>query len=166
MEKFRFGLAGEKLYSFTWRELADWYVEVSKIQNNKNTYELLADVYKLLLKLLHPFTPFVTEKIWEYFKPNNLLIITKWPEIDDKKIDIKSEQDFELIKELIIGIRSWRKENKKEPKEVLKIKIVGAEELVKQQKEIINKLAKVELESLKKLSSKDFEIKNLSIKVG
>jgi valyl-tRNA synthetase len=166
LEKFRFGLAAEKLYTFSWHELADWYVEIAKIQNDQNTYSILNSVYLRLLKLLHPFTPFVTEKIWEYFDSHTLLMTEKWPDVNDKKIDMQAEQNFALIQQLITALRAWRKENKIQPKEVIKIKIAGADKLVVQQKEIISKLAKVELESVKKLVDKDFEVGNLRIKLG
>ncbi|OGG87395.1 valine--tRNA ligase [Candidatus Kuenenbacteria bacterium RIFCSPHIGHO2_02_FULL_39_13] len=171
LENFRFGLAGEKLYDFTWHELADWYVEIAKIppyggsaEVGQNSYKILIFIYKTLLKLVHPFAPFVTEKIWEYFGNGDLLIIEKWPQTDEKKITGQAEQDFELIKELITAIRSWRKENKKEPKEILKIQIAAPDKLVGSQKEIIDKLAKVDLEIVEKLVDKDLEIGNLKIK--
>lgn len=166
LDRFKFGLAGEKLYSFTWRELADWYVEIAKVQNDDNSHKLLVEVYKELLKLLHPFTPFVTEKIWEYIGGDKLLMVEKWPEVDDKKINSQVEQDFVLIKELITVIRSWRKENKREPKEIIKIQIAGADKLIGEQKEIINKLARVETESVKELADKDFEVENLRVRAG
>jgi len=165
LEKFRFGLAGEKLYDFTWHTLADWYVEIAKTQSNNNTYSLLIDIYKTLLKLLHPFTPFVTEKIWEYLENDNLLITTKWPIINKTENNTQAEQDFELIQELITAIRSWKKENKIEPKEILKIQIAGSNKLINSQQTIINHLAKVELTTAEALADKDFEVRELKIKI-
>ena len=54
--------AGQALYDFVWHELADWYVEIQKIQPNT---ALLIETYETVLKLLHPFAPFVTEALWE-----------------------------------------------------------------------------------------------------
>jgi len=166
LENFRFGLAGEKLYGFTWHEFADWYVEIAKIQNNKNTYLLITNYYLLLLKLLHPFAPFVTEKIWEYFGSGDLLIIEKWPEADEKKITDQAEQNFKLIKELISAIRSWRKEKAVQPKEIIKIKVAGREELIKNRKEVINRLGRVETEEVKNIDKGDLEIGGVKIKFG
>ncbi len=166
LKKFRFGMAGDKLYEFTWHELADWYVEITKIQSNNNTYSILVDVYKTLLKLLHPFTPFVTEKIWEYFGDDKLLMITKWPTTEEQKINSQAEQDLNLIQELITAIRSWKKENKIEAKEILSIQITGANKLIREQKEIVDHLAKVNLTSVDSLTDKDFEVENLKIKIN
>jgi valyl-tRNA synthetase len=161
IDKYRFGMAGEKLYDFTWHELADWYVEVAKVQED---FKILIYVYKNLLKMLHPFTPFVTEKIWEYVGSGELLIVEKWPGANDKMIDSQSEQDFELVKELVTAIRSWRKENKKEPKEVLKIQMATTDKMIGAQAEVINRLVKVRMEVVDKLVSHDLEVGSLRIK--
>lgn len=190
LENFQFSLAGERLYNFTWHELADWYVEIAKIQNNQNTQSLITNYYLLLLKLLHPFTPFVTEKIWEYFQPkadpplaegpDKMLMIEKWPLCDRSQINQQAEQDFGFIQELITSIRSWRKSTQdKEPpaqggsasggKEILKIQIgagLSDGKLVEEQRQIIEKLARVELEVVERLSEdKDFEVGNVAVKV-
>lgn len=166
LNKFRFGLAGEKLYNFTWHELADWYVEIAKVQNNQNTYNLLIKVYQDLLKLLHPFTPFVTEKIWEYFGNHNLLIIESWPQADEEKINPQVEQDFELIQKLITAMRAWRKDSHFGNKEIIKAQIAGAPELIQTQKDIINKLAGVESQIVAEVVDKNLSVGNLVIKIG
>ncbi len=164
LERFRFGLAGEKLYDFTWHELADWYVEIAKIQHNQNTYNLLVAIYKTLLKLLHPFTPFVTEKIWEYFGDGGLLIVQPWPTADESKIDLSAEQDFTLVQKLITAIRARRKDKKIEPKEIINIQIAGAEDLLKPQEEVISKLSRVAITFKRQLADYDFVVENLQIK--
>ncbi|MBN2094035.1 MAG: valine--tRNA ligase [Candidatus Zambryskibacteria bacterium] len=87
MENFRFHLAAEKLYHYTWHTFADIIVEESKTElksENKNTENfrnMLGFLLKEQLKLLHPFMPFITEKIWlELPNTNNLLLIEKWPD--------------------------------------------------------------------------------------
>ncbi|MFH1890726.1 MAG: class I tRNA ligase family protein [Candidatus Kuenenbacteria bacterium] len=165
LENYRFSLAGEKLYNFTWHELADWYVEIAKIQDDKNTYNLLKYVYITLLKLLHPFTPFVTEKIYEYFDGNKMLVTEKWPDVNDEKINAQIEQNFGLIQELVTAIRSWRKENKIGTKETIQLQIAGAEELIEDQMPVMRHLAKAEIEMVEALVEKDFEVENLKIKV-
>ncbi len=165
LDNFRFGLAGEKLYNFTWHELADWYVEIAKIQNNQNTYNLLLKVYQELLKLLHPFTPFVTEKIWAYFGSQNLLIIENWPKAEDNKIDVQAEQDFALIKKIIVALRAWRKDKKIKPQEIINLQVAGAHELIRAQQKIIHKLAKVNLTLTDKIIDKDLTVENLQFKL-
>ncbi len=165
MEKYRFGLSAEKIYNFTWSELADWYVEIVKIQNDKNSYLLLLEVYTALLKLLHPFTPFVTEKIWEFMGDGRLLMVQNWPDIQKNKIDVKTEQDFALLQNLITAIRAKRKENKVEPKKIIDIQIAGAEDLIDQNKNIINHLTKVNLNLTPSLAEFNFKVANLKIKI-
>jgi len=85
LEKFRLHEAAQEIYQFTWYELADKYIEVSKKQladeNLKaSTLNTLHNTLITTLKLLHPFMPFVTEEIWSKLEQKNLLIIAKWPE--------------------------------------------------------------------------------------
>jgi len=164
LESFRFSLAGEKLYNFTWHELADWYVEIAKFQNNTNSYNLLFNIYNLLLKLLHPFTPFVTEAIWRFFNPTTMLMIEKWPQSDANYINTQAEQDFGLIQELVTSIRSWRKDKGLFPKDVVKLQIAGASDILQSQKLLIEYLAKIKFELLPDLANSDFTIENLKIK--
>ncbi|MFA5954005.1 MAG: valine--tRNA ligase [Patescibacteria group bacterium] len=80
---YRFSSAGEELYEFTWHELADWYVEIAKIEGGKDA--ILRSILKELLALWHPFTPFVTEHIWRHLGERELLITNAWPNIPTKK---------------------------------------------------------------------------------
>lgn len=89
MEKYRFHLAGEKLYHYFWHEFADKIIEEAKPQINSESQEdkksaqyALIEILKTSLKLLHPFMPFITEEIWSMLpvENKNLLIIEKWPE--------------------------------------------------------------------------------------
>ena len=69
-EKYEYSLAGEKLRDFTWNEFADWYIEIAKIQNqnqNGSSDSVLLYVLQSILKLWHPFMPFVTEEIYKQF---------------------------------------------------------------------------------------------------
>ncbi len=88
MEAFRFYMAGEKIYAYTWSKFADVIIEESKpiILNGTREEKLSRQQFLLhtlekILKILHPFMPFVTEEIWESIKTENknLLIVSKWP---------------------------------------------------------------------------------------
>src|SRR3989344_1375969 len=77
--RYDFSLASEKLRDFTWNDFADWYLEIAKTEEDKK--EMLQYVLINLLKLWHPFIPFVTEEIWhEIFEGTKLLMVEKWPE--------------------------------------------------------------------------------------
>ena len=85
MENFKFHTAIEKIYHYFWHTFADKIIETSKekIKSGDNVIGLSAawtilEVLKVSLKLLHPFMPFITEKIWSYLKPGSLLIIEEW----------------------------------------------------------------------------------------
>lgn len=170
LEKFNFSYAGESLRDFTWGDLADWYLEVAKVEGNK--MELLNYLLNTVLKLWHPFMPFVTEEIWrEIYGREQMLLVQKWPVMhgvtvinaDEKEMNlwgrikdvfqtrdnpetIERATDFELIKNVITGIRSIRAENKIEPIKKLSA-IIGAgdrEELLQQNLGIIKSLARLE----------------------
>jgi valyl-tRNA synthetase len=79
MENYRFYLAAEKLYHYTWHTFADIIIEESK--TNDDTKKILLPLFKEQLKLLHPFMPFITEKIWSMLPDSkNLLMVEKWPQ--------------------------------------------------------------------------------------
>lgn len=121
IETYQFSEAGEALYDFTWHELADWYLEVSKIEGGKN--EMLSYLISQLLKLWHPFTPFVTEVLWrESFGPKaGLLMIAPWPQILPP-INKQAEDDFsrKVIK-VVSELRNIRMQLKLSDKEELKV---------------------------------------------
>ena len=76
IEQFKFSLAGEQLYEFTWSKLADVYLETAKVEGNKQ--KVLLELLEKLLVLWHPFCPFVTEVIWKQFK-NSSIMGADWP---------------------------------------------------------------------------------------
>lgn len=84
LENFRFNEAAQEVYQFVWHELADKYIEASKSQMKdpalaENTKNLLLHCLEQSLKLLHPFTPFITEHIWGMVKQGSLLATEQWP---------------------------------------------------------------------------------------
>jgi valyl-tRNA synthetase len=85
MENYRFYLAAEKIYHYTWHTFADIILEQSKIKlkdetKAESTRNMLGWLLRQQLKILHPFMPFITEKIWSFIpKKDNLLIVESWP---------------------------------------------------------------------------------------
>ncbi|MFA5813932.1 MAG: class I tRNA ligase family protein, partial [Patescibacteria group bacterium] len=149
IEEFRFSMAGEKLRDFTWGELADWYLEIVKVEGEKS--EILSYILNTLLKLWHPFMPFVTETIWQNrlqvtgYRLQDHLMVEKWPEIIKIKDDKKVITDFEIIKNIITGIRSLRADYKIDPAKKLNAAISAGNkvELLKENKEVIMGLARL-----------------------
>ena len=106
IRKYELGRASREIYEFAWHEFADWYIEISKVQMKKEqlkeqTINVLYYVLENLLKLLHPFAPFVTEKIWQdIFKEKEpYLFIARWPKPIKKYVNNKAEKEFLKIKQ-------------------------------------------------------------------
>ncbi|MBI5466617.1 MAG: valine--tRNA ligase, partial [Candidatus Kerfeldbacteria bacterium] len=76
LDSLDFSTAGQSLYDFLWHDLADWYIEASKVEKNIG---LLYRVLEQYLVLLHPFMPFITERLWSQLSPDALLMVSAWP---------------------------------------------------------------------------------------
>ena len=108
MEKFELGIAAQKIYDFIWDEFCDWYIEFSKISGKK---EVLLWVMINSLKLLHPFMPFVTEKIWlSFVNSEKSIMISEYPISSESLIDENSEKSVTILMSVIKSIRNLRKE--------------------------------------------------------
>jgi valyl-tRNA synthetase len=143
LDEYNFSAAGELLREFMWNDFADWYLEIAKVEGNKG--EILSAVLSDLLKLWHPFMPFVTEAIWSSFERPEMasLIVAEWPKADKNLIDKKAEKEFVFLQEVIVKIRNLRAEQKVEPGKKVDVSIKNSEGLV-EASEIIRVLAKVE----------------------
>jgi valyl-tRNA synthetase len=151
LENYHFSQAGEKLRDFSWNDLADWYLEIAKKEKNKEKDSVLSHVILNLLKLWHPFMPFVTEALWQEIgvpvEKTNLLIASRWPDIGGGAwINEQVEKDFEIIRNVIISIRSLRAEKNIEPKKKLALYIKSGEHdaLLKENEHVILHLANLE----------------------
>ena len=124
ISEFRLDLASQTLYDFIWNEYCDWYLELSKpvLSDENNSPELLTGtrhtlvrVLEAILRLSHPFIPFITEEIWQRIAPlagkEGATIMTQaYPEADSSKIDAEALGDIEWLKGVIVGIRNIRGE--------------------------------------------------------
>lgn len=101
LENYRFAEAGETVYHAIWDNVADWYVESSKTEEN---LDMLAWVLDTSLKIAHPFAPFVTETIWQSLNwHNDLLIAAAWPEAIE--FDDIAAGEFERLQKLVAEAR-------------------------------------------------------------
>jgi valyl-tRNA synthetase len=82
LEKYNFNYAAEALYEFIWHEFADNYIEDVKNRINPESYLILNTLYLILLKLLHPFMPFVTEEIYQRLGFGKSIMIDNWPQYE------------------------------------------------------------------------------------
>jgi valyl-tRNA synthetase len=148
-QNFQYGQAGHEIYEFIWSDFADWYVEIAKeqlkrVETRNSTVMMLATVFDSCLRLLHPFTPFVTEEIWGHLHSalrespiSNLckdwpqaLITAKFPEpTEEESWEAKSIEDFELfIQDVVRGIRNFRAEKNIPPSKRLPAIFVSKEQ--------------------------------------
>jgi valyl-tRNA synthetase len=147
MSDYKFSLAGENLKDFTWNDLADWYLEAKKFEKDENNNKILIFILKNILKLWHPFIPFITEVIWEHLGEEKLIMVSSWPEI---KIDNyqKEEEDFEFIREIITSVRNARAENKIEPSKKISAFIISPKANIIESNEHLIKNLKTGIEEL------------------
>jgi valyl-tRNA synthetase len=134
---YQYGEAGRQIYDFFWGEFADWYLEVAKLQvaeggaRAKKTAQTLVKLLDTLLRLLHPFTPFITEELWGHLKAaaidhspemnpeegwEEALIIAKWPEPHPfEGWEEDAIANFNLVMDVIRAIRNLRAEKQVKP---------------------------------------------------
>ena len=133
MDKYEFGEAAKALYGFVWDDFASWYVEISKVdlasddeENKLMTKNVLVYVLKSIVKLLHPFIPFITEEIYQALPHEEKSItISSWPKVLPQFNDDNVIESFEDMKEIITSIRNERAKANKSPKEPLCISILA-----------------------------------------
>ncbi len=170
---YQYGEAGRQIYDFFWSEFADWYLEIAKIQLEEggdrafNTERLLVRVLDTCLRLLHPYTPFVTEELWDHLKEaameksdllapeggwEEALIIAHWPVAETESAsDKQAAADMTLVQDVIRAVRNVRTENKVTPgKKIEGIISAGDKKaLFEEQRRIISQLAFLDDSALK-----------------
>lgn len=142
LEDHNFSMASNALYDFTWTDFADWYIEIAKIEKDKDG--ILLYILQTLLKLWHPFIPFITETLWKNID-SKLLMVSSWPKANKTKSE--SLIEFGKIQEIIIAIRNIKNENKIDLKTIINCHLESDKytKLIKEQFAIIENLAKVKL---------------------
>lgn len=133
MDKFELGIAVSKLYDFIWEEFCDWYIEMVKprLYNEEDPTKeaalwTLKTVLIQSLKLLHPYMPFITEEIFMTIQEDEeSIMISKWPEFKDEWSFETEENEIEVIKEAVRGIRNVRSEMNVPPSKKAKVFVVS-----------------------------------------
>jgi valyl-tRNA synthetase len=174
-QNYQFGEAGRQIYDFFWSEFADWYVEIAKLQlaasgeTARNTIQNLVQVLDTCLRLLHPFTPFVTEEIWgtlkravqesaPWIKPRvspsisettweEALIVAGWPEAGlESDWEKQAEADFSLVMDIVRAIRNLRAEKNVEPARRIPARLAAGDRyfLLQGQSTILSSLARLD----------------------
>lgn len=131
MDKYEFGEAARTIYSFVWDDFASWYVELSKVdlqsydpEEQQMTKNVLVYVLRNVVKLLHPFIPFITEEIYQALPhEEESITISTWPKANKEFDDNVANEALEDITEIITAIRNERNKANKAPKDPLDILI-------------------------------------------
>ena len=112
MEKYEYHNVGNELYSFIWEDFCDWYIELSKANMNDTTKSVLLKVLTSILKMLHPFMPYVTEEIYQMLpiKDAKSIMISKYPVVEDYNYTSELET-IDKVLEDIVSIRNLKQSN-------------------------------------------------------
>eukprot|EP00607_Mallomonas_marina_P011054 CAMPEP_0182423794 /NCGR_PEP_ID=MMETSP1167-20130531/9869_1 /TAXON_ID=2988 /ORGANISM="Mallomonas Sp, Strain CCMP3275" /LENGTH=935 /DNA_ID=CAMNT_0024603069 /DNA_START=286 /DNA_END=3093 /DNA_ORIENTATION=+ len=161
IEKYDFGEAGRQAYEFLWNDLADWYIEASKVHLRESTPEEAAQTRRVLayvwdrgLRMLHPFMPFITEALWQQLASGNpsaasSIMISDWPVLEGIELEKDEDADrvFSSMQNLIRAIRNARAEYNVEAGKKISAAIIAtgviAEELMRE-KSVVATLARVD----------------------
>lgn len=162
LDAFRFDLAAQTLYEFIWDEYCAWYLELVKpvlwdenapLERQRGTRRTLVRVLEVILRLAHPFMPFITEEIWQRIKAQagvqgETLMLQPWPVANESRLDAAAEGDIEWVKQLMLGVRQIRGEMKISMAKRIDIIVAnaGAEDLrrLADFEPLLSKLAKLE----------------------
>ena len=112
MEKYEYHNVGNELYNFIWEDFCDWYIELSKANMNDTTKSVLLKVLTSILKMLHPFMPYVTEEIYQMLpiKDAKSIMISKYPVVEDYNYTSELET-IDKVLEDIVSIRNLKQSN-------------------------------------------------------
>jgi valyl-tRNA synthetase len=138
LEQYRFDRAADALYHFVWHEFCDWYIEFVKPDlaparegaagpdpaRVAAARTVLLEVLDTLLRLLHPFMPFLTEELWQKIPhEGEYLASAPWPKADGARLDVRAERDIEILQDLVVKVRNLRAESNIDPSRRIEVRI-------------------------------------------
>lgn len=140
---YNFSQAAELLRDFTWNDFADWYLEIAKVEKKKD--DILIYILNNLLRLWHPFIPFVTETIWQAMGERSSIMISSWPKVEASRVDQEFETAFSVMPEAVTKIRNVRSEYRIDPakKIPLLLNLKAKDTMLADNLEIIKALARL-----------------------
>jgi len=140
LENYKFYEAADKIYHFIWHEFCDWYIELVKPslkEGNKTSEAVLVDTLDQILRLLHPFMPFITEEIWQHLPSSGeSLAVASFPRAEQDLKDEEAESEMRFLQDAIIGVRTIRAENRIPPRQKINLWVIVNKE---EEKQIIRK---------------------------
>ncbi|MCD1148001.1 valine--tRNA ligase [Peptoniphilus sp. KCTC 25270] len=138
LDKYDIGLAADAIQDFIWEDYCDWYIELVKprlygddTKDREVVFGVLIEVLETILKLLHPFMPYITEEIWNYL-PNrqSALIVSQWPKSD--AVYEKEKKEIEYIQKAVKGLRNAKAEMEIEPHRKSKLIVLTEDEEIEE----------------------------------
>ncbi|MBP2153951.1 valine--tRNA ligase [Erwinia rhapontici] len=138
LDSYRFDIAANILYEFTWNQFCDWYLELAKPVMNggseaqlRGTRNTLVTVLEALLRLAHPIIPFITETIWQQVKvlkniSDDTIMLQPMPAFSESRVDVAAMTDTEWMKQAIVAVRNIRNEMNISPSKPLDVLLRGA----------------------------------------
>jgi valyl-tRNA synthetase len=131
LDRFEVNAASKIIYSYVWNDFCDWYVELSKNRLYNGTEEVKSAVltraislFEDVLKLVHPFMPFITEEIWHLLderKNGTSISVSKFPVFDEHAIDNAAEHEIQFVQEVVTAIRNIRGEMNISPAKLINV---------------------------------------------
>jgi len=122
-DRYEFGVAADTLLDFVWYQFCDWYIEASKIPSPTRA-RVLSYGYNVLMRLLHPIAPFVTEEIWQALPHDGRTIVTAmWPDPEEIAVDVAAAARYETLRGVVGKVRDLRAELALAPREKLTIDV-------------------------------------------
>lgn len=112
MDNYEFNVVGSELYSFIWDDFCDWYIELSKINMNNTTKSVLCHILTEILKMLHPFMPYVTEEIYQMLpiKDSETIMLSPYP-VFKEELTFPESIELDNIIEFIVKVRNIKQEH-------------------------------------------------------
>ncbi|MFQ1050362.1 valine--tRNA ligase [Avibacterium paragallinarum] len=176
--QYRFDLAANAIYEFTWDQFCDWYLELTKPvfaqgseAQKRGASRTLVNVLEKLLRLAHPIIPFITEEIWQKVKgfagvSGDTIMLQPYPQCEPSQIDEQAEQQINWLKEIIIAVRNIRAECNIAPSKELELllrNLTSAEKTVlENNRTLLQAMAKLErVEVLEAGSEAPFSVTKL-----
>ena len=159
LDVYRFDLAARAFYELVWDEYCDWYVELAKVQLGsddpavqRGTRRTLVRVLETILRLGHPFIPFITEELWQMVAPlagkirdgaETSISLQPYPKADLSRVDDQADADIALVKAIVDGSRTLRSEMSLSPKERVPLIVAGDASFVERMQPYIAALARM-----------------------
>ncbi|PFG28209.1 valyl-tRNA ligase [Corynebacterium renale] len=180
LDEYHFSRANEELYSFTWGEFCDWYLEIAKTQiprdgmdeRGRNTQIVLGRVLDVVLRLLHPAMPFVTEVLWTALTGKESVTIAPWPTQEDTNggaaADERAARRIADVEKLVTELRRFRSDQGVKPSQKVPARIDFAAADLEAQENVIRSLARAEVpaEDFEASASLEIRLSQATIEVA